>query len=208
MKLQLALDGTLDQSLAVLRGVRPYIDIAEIGTPLILQEGMAAVRRVRQSYPDLILLADLKIMDAGKEEATLAFEAGADLITVLGVTQNATVCQALSAAEHFGKQIVVDMMQVLEPTQRSRELLSMGCHFLCFHTAHDMQAAGTVPWSDLQKLREALADAPLAIAGGIGLTTLDAVLPLKPDIVVVGGAITQADEPVSVTRLIRARMNR
>jgi len=30
------------------------------------------------------VLADLKIMDAGEHEANLAFEAGADIVTVLG----------------------------------------------------------------------------------------------------------------------------
>ncbi|HJW82704.1 MAG TPA: 3-hexulose-6-phosphate synthase [Anaerolineae bacterium] len=208
MKLQIALDGGFDPSLAILRAVRPYIDIAEVGTPLIFQEGLSAVRRIRQAYPDLTLLADLKIMDAGKAEATLAFEAGADLVTLLGVTQDATVRGAVAAAERYDKQIVVDMMQVLDPVSRGRALLAMGCHYLCLHTAYDAQVAGVLPQARLRELREELPTAPLVIAGGIGLQTIDAVITLQPEIVVVGGAIAGATDPAGVARAIRERMSR
>jgi 3-hexulose-6-phosphate synthase len=103
MKLQVALDGGLEDSLAVLRAVYDYIDIAEIGTPLIFREGLHVARVFRQEFPALTILADLKIMDAGKHEAALAFEAGCDFVTVLGVTQDKTVRGALKAAAGFGR---------------------------------------------------------------------------------------------------------
>ena len=207
MKLQVALDGSYDHSFAILQAVRPHIDIAEIGTPLIFQEGLAAVRRIRHAFPALTLLADLKIMDAGKEEASMAFEAGSDLVTVLGVTQDATIRGAVAAAERFGRKIVVDMMQVSDPGVRGRALLAMGCHYLCIHTAYDVQVAGALPEADLQRLREELAGAPLSIAGGISLNTIESVIRLKPEIVVVGGAITGAPNPASVAQAFRERMD-
>ena len=57
MKLLVALDGNLVDSLTVLRAIRPYVDIAEIGTPLVYRGGMSAGQRVRDSFPDLALLA-------------------------------------------------------------------------------------------------------------------------------------------------------
>ena len=66
IRLQVALDGDLDSALEILAVVHPYIDIAEIGTPLIYREGMRAVRLIHERYPDVSLLADLKIMDAGR----------------------------------------------------------------------------------------------------------------------------------------------
>ena len=48
MKLQLALDGDLQSSIAVLDATKTYIDIAEIGTPLIYREGVWAVRELRR----------------------------------------------------------------------------------------------------------------------------------------------------------------
>ena len=52
------------------------------------------------------ILADTKIMDAGALEATSAFEAGADYVTVLAVTDLATVEDCLKAGRTYGKKVV------------------------------------------------------------------------------------------------------
>lgn len=49
MKLQLALDMvTSERACEILRQVHEVIDIVEVGTPLIVHEGMAALRRTQQ----------------------------------------------------------------------------------------------------------------------------------------------------------------
>lgn len=205
MKLQIALDGELQESLTILQAVHAFVDIAEVGTPLIFREGMSAVQHLRRTFPTLPLLADLKIMDAGEEEATIAFAAGCSLVTVLGVTQEATLRGALAAAGRFGGQIMVDMMQVPDPIPQARRFLAMGCHYLCVHTAHDLQAAQT-PLATLRQLRQELPDAPLAVAGGINPDTIDAVAALRPAIIIVGSAITQAAKPAQAARMLRERI--
>ena len=69
VELQLALDFiSIEDSIELLKEVGDSIDIVEIGTPFIVKDGMRAVREVRKAFPNLKILADLKIMDAGKEE--------------------------------------------------------------------------------------------------------------------------------------------
>jgi 3-hexulose-6-phosphate synthase len=206
MKLQLALDGELTQSLAVLEAAAPFIDIVEIGTPLIYREGMRAVREARKAFPHLIVLADLKIMDAGGVEADLGFEAGADVVTVLGVTNDATVRGAVKAAQRAGKTIMIDLMQVANPVTRGRELLAMGCDYLCVHTAHDLQSGGHSPLETLTRLRQALPEARVAVAGGINLSTVNAIVALKPEIIVVGSAITGTENVAEMARELRGRI--
>lgn len=207
MKLQLALDGDFRESMEVLTRVRPYIDIAEIGTPLIFREGLAAARRLRQVFPDITLLADLKIMDAGEEEAALAFEAGCDLVTVLGVAHDRTVSGAVNAARRHGRRVMADMIQVGHLVARAQRLLELGCDYLCVHTAYDLQSDQESPLADLRRLRSELPASPLAAAGGIKLETIDAVTALRPAIIVVGGAITRAPNPAQAASRIRERMN-
>jgi len=207
MKLQLALDGNLQDSLTILEAVSNLIDIAEIGTPLIFREGMNAARILRQKFPALTLLADLKIMDAGEEEASIAFEAGSDLVTVMGVTQDSTVRGAVAAAHHFGKEIAADLMQVNDPVRRGQELLHLGCDYLCVHTAYDLQKTGQSPLATLKSLRRELGQARLAVAGGINLSTIDAIVALQPDILIIGGAITRASNPLEVVLALRERMS-
>jgi 3-hexulose-6-phosphate synthase len=206
MLLQLALDGNLQQSLAVLQAAGPHVDIVEIGTPLIFREGMHLVLRMRELAPDSALLADFKIMDAGDEEASIAFAAGCDMVTVMGIAHDETIKGAVDAAMRFSRQIVIDLMGVVNPLARAREVLALGAHVLCVHTAYDVQQAGHSPLDTLADVRAALPEARVAVAGGISLKTIDSVVPLKPDIVIVGGAIARAGDPAAVAGALRSKL--
>src|SRR5271169_2406278 len=103
MKLQLALDHLqLSDALGLLERAADLIDIVEAGTPLLLSEGVRAVREIRRRFPPLTVLADFKIMDAGELEASLAFDAGADIVTVLGAAEDVTIRRACEAARAAG----------------------------------------------------------------------------------------------------------
>lgn len=203
MKLQLALDGTLADSLAVLRATQELVDVAEIGTPLLLREGVAAIRRLRAEFSTLPLLADFKIMDAGGLEARIAFDAGADIVTVLGVAGDETIAAAVAAAEECDGALMVDLMAAPQPLQRVPQLLALGCETFCVHRAHD--ASGD-PVAPLRALREALPELRLAVAGGITAETIAALAALRPETVIVGGAITRAAQPAAAARRLRERM--
>ena len=205
-RLQIALDGDLASALEILATVQPYIDIAEVGTPLVFREGMYALRRIRAAHSKLTLVADLKIMDAGEAEADIAFEAGADIVTVMAVAADATIAGALRCARAHGKRVMVDMMQVADIRARARDLAAMGCDLLCLHTAHDQQAALGSPFAQLAALREALPETKLAIAGGVQLPALEQILPLKPQIIIVGSAISGAAEPRASAKQFHERI--
>ena len=99
MRLQLALDFlSHTQAVELIEIVLPYIDIIEAGTPMIIKEGISTVTRMKESFNNKQILADLKIMDAGTEEARIAFEAGADIVTVLGVAYDSTIRSAVEEA--------------------------------------------------------------------------------------------------------------
>ena len=92
MKLQVAIDllSTRD-ALDLLEKVHEYVDVIELGTPLIKQEGLAVVTAVKKAYPNKIVFADMKTMDAGALEADMAFKAGADQVSILAVADNSTI---------------------------------------------------------------------------------------------------------------------
>ena len=71
MKLQIALDTlTINECIELLDDVKDYVDIIEVGTPFLLEEGNKPVRIFKERYPNLKILADTKIMDAGELEAS------------------------------------------------------------------------------------------------------------------------------------------
>ena len=53
-------------------------DWLEAGTPLIKSEGLDSVRALKKNFPGLPIVADLKIMDAGRIEAEAAFKNAID----------------------------------------------------------------------------------------------------------------------------------
>jgi 3-hexulose-6-phosphate synthase len=208
MLLQLAVDLT-DQTvvLDLLDQVADQVDIIEVGTPLLIKSGVRIISTLKAAYPDKRILADLKIMDAGGQESALAFDAGADIVTVLGLAHEATMLDAMAQAHRADGLIMADMIAAPDVTSRARALDAMGVDMICLHTAYDVQAQGVNPVNDIQKVKSVTQQTTLAIAGGIDPVTLTAVIPFAPDIIVVGGFITTHADPCRAVQNIRAVMD-
>ncbi|MFC0470510.1 3-hexulose-6-phosphate synthase [Halalkalibacter kiskunsagensis] len=205
MKLQLALDlVNIPEAKEVVNEVQEHVDIVEIGTPVVINEGLRAVKEIKEAFPSLQVLADLKIMDAGAYEVMKASEAGADIITVLGATDDATIKGAVEEAKKQGTQILVDMINVKDLEQRAYEVDALGVDYICVHTGYDLQAAGENPFEQLQAIKRVVKNAKTAVAGGIKLDTLPEVIQSQPDLVIVGGGITgQEDKKAVATQMQR-----
>lgn len=204
MKLQLALDEmNLIEALRFTDKVAEYIDIVEIGTPFVMDEGMRGVREFKRFFPDIEILADLKIMDGGYLEAGYAYKAGASYATVLGVSDNLTIQGALKAAREYGKKLVVDMICVEDLPTRIAKMEEIGVDILAVHTGADAQAAGREPIQDLEVMKVHAKKTQIAVAGGISSRTIEKYVALKPDIIIAGSSIGHATDPAGEARAIR-----
>ena len=207
MKLQLALDmDSLAAARAMLEKTADLVDVAEVGTPLVLREGTAAIRELKKEYPRLLVLADFKIMDAGAEEAAIAFDAGADIVTVLAAAQTVTIQRACDIAADAGREVMADLIAVADPARRAVEVASAGVSYLCCHTAFDMQLSGADPARELSEVRAALPGARIAAAGGITPQRIGLLKPAGPEIIIVGGYVTRATDPRAAIQEVRAAM--
>ncbi|MHA7964821.1 3-hexulose-6-phosphate synthase [Paenibacillus sp. CAU 1782] len=193
MKLQLALDLVdIPGALEVVKTVEPFVDIVEIGTPIVINEGLHAVKALKEAFPSMTVLADLKVMDAGGYEVLKASEAGADIITVLGVSADSTISGAVEEARRQGKQVMVDMINVKDIAARAAEIDALGVDYICVHSGYDHQAEGINSFQDLAVIKSVVKNAKTAVAGGIKLDTLPEAIKAAPDLVIVGGGITGA----------------
>lgn len=196
MKLQLALDDiTLEDAVKLVGEVQDDIDIVEIGTPMVIEYGMEPVRVMKEKYPHLEILADLKIMDAGYYEAKEALEAGASYVTVLGVTDNLTIKGCVDAAKDYHAKVVVDMICVENMEERIRKVEEIGVDFVSVHVGVDQQAAGRTPLDDLKVMKSCTKQASVSVAGGISVETIQTYKDLQPDIIIVGSGITHSHDP-------------
>lgn len=209
MKLQLALDLVdIPGAIEIINEIGEYIDIVEIGTPVVINEGLKAVKEVKAAFPDLTLLADLKIMDAAGYEVSQASAAGADIITILGVAEDESIKGAVAEAKKQGKQILVDMIAVKDLAARAKEVDALGVDYICVHTGYDLQAVGENSFADLTTIKGVVKNAKTAIAGGIKLETLPEAIEQKPDLIIVGGGITSATDQKDTARQIHELIKR
>jgi 3-hexulose-6-phosphate synthase len=183
-----------ETALQMVAEVHDVVDIIEVGTPMILREGMHPVRIIKEKYPALTVLADTKIIDAGNIESADAFKAGADIVTVLAFAQDATIRAVVKTARDFGKQVMGDMVCVQDVTSRAVELDDMDVDYICLHTAIDVQNTGKTPFDELARVKMVVKKAGTAAAGGINLNTIPLAKKYQTDIVVVGTALTEASD--------------
>lgn len=207
MKLQIALDTlTIEECISLLDETKDHVDVIEVGTPFIIEEGMRPVREFKKRYPQLEVLADTKIMDAGELEADYAFRAGADIVTVLGASNDETVLGAVKAAKKHGGKIMIDMIAVKNLEERTKELDAMGVDYICVHTAFDVQSTGKNPLDELTVVNKVIKHAKSAVAGGVKLATIDAIVEEGAEIIVVGGAISNAEDRPAMAKAMKSHM--
>lgn len=196
MKLQVAVDsGGRDSLLRMAERVYDLVDIIEVGTPMIILDGQNPVRALRNKYPAACIVSDTKIMDGGSTEAQYACEAGADIVTVLAVSSLKTISAVVSEVHRYSKQVLADLIDVQDVVRRTKQLDAMGVDYICVHTAYDVQPTGVTPLADLEKVMATVKNSKVAVAGGISKKTIREVAKMGPDLVIIGGAITNAVDP-------------
>jgi 3-hexulose-6-phosphate synthase len=208
MKLQVAIDllSTAD-ALALLNKVGEYVDVIELGTPLIKQEGLSVVTDIKAAYPEKLVFADMKTMDAGELEADLAFKAGADIMTVLGTAGDSTIAGAVQAGKAHGKAVVADMIGVADKAGRMKELKALGVSWVELHAGLDEQAQAGY---SIEKLLEVGRESgiPFSVAGGVNAQRIEGVESSGATIAVAGAAIYGAKDPGAAAKGLRDKIKR
>jgi len=206
-RLQVALDFiNISEALRCARlAVAGGADILEVGTPLLKSEGLEAVRVLRREFPDSVIVCDTKTMDAGRTEMESAVKAGANLATVMGAATDATIRECLDAAANYGFQVEVDLLGIADPVERAVRVAGIGAHLIGIHCPIDQQMEGKDPFDTLRKVT-AVVEVPVAVAGGINSETAAEAVAAGASIVIVGGAISKAEDAEAATRTIKQAM--
>lgn len=167
--LQIALDATdLASALRAAENIAHKVDILEVGTILAFAEGTQAVRILREKYPQHIIVCDMKILDAGDILTRMAFEAGADWVTIGAGAHIESIRSAQRIASEHGGEMQIELFGKWD-LDDARLWLDAGVTQAIYHRSRDAQAAG-VSWTedDLKIMQELSAlGIELSITGGI-----------------------------------------
>lgn len=195
---QISLDLTsIDEALeTAAMALRAGVDWLEAGTPLILAEGLHGVRKLREAFPGIPIVADLKTMDGGYLEAEMMAKAGATHVVVMARAHAETIKCVVKAGKDFGVEVMGDNMICEDMVAGARWLEDLGCDYVIHHIGYDerrgIAAMGYRMPSPMDQLREVVqaVKIPVQAVGGLSLEQAIACPAYGAPLVVLGAPLT------------------
>jgi 3-hexulose-6-phosphate synthase/6-phospho-3-hexuloisomerase len=178
---QISLDLTnIDEALeTAAMAMRAGVDWLEAGTPLILAEGLHGVRKLREAFPGIPIVADLKTMDGGYLEAEMMAKAGATHVVVMARAHEETIKCVVNAGRDFGVKVMGDNLGCENMVAAAKWLEDLGCDFVIHHIGYDerrgIAAKGLRMPSPLDQLREVVKAVSIPVQAVGGLTLEQAI---------------------------------
>src|SRR3954467_6921115 len=171
--IQIALDfPTIEEAIAMAGiGIKAGVDWLEVGTPLIVSQGVATIGELKRMYPDFPVLADYKTMDSGGKNVMLTQQQGGQVMTVCGNAPDETVQGAVAASKQTGVWVVVDLIGVKNVGARARQCEQWGVNMVYLHYGADQRRAD-VKRDSTQWLDEVMGAVSKSFPIGVG--TFDA----------------------------------
>ena len=196
-KVQVSIDlTTIEEALPIAEvAVRAGVDWLEAGTPLILGEGLHAVRALHERFPDKPIVADLKTMDAGYLEAEMMAKAGASFVVVMGVAHPATIKAAVRCKQDYPVQIMGDIMCAPDKVACARMMEDLGVDYIIAHTGYDErhEEIGASPLDYLEDVVRAVT-IPVQAVGGLSVEQAVNMPKLGAPLVVIGAPLVINDQ--------------
>lgn len=198
-RLQIALDtDSISKALGSLNKAIGNIDVIEVGTILILHEGLRAVREMRALYPDKPILADVRIAEAGSIIARACYEAGASWVSCVAGASLTTIKQVVEVAQEYGGEVQVELNDDHYSLEKAKSWREAGVRHVIVKRSRDREAAGILEWGseDLQRIEDLKKlGFIVSITGGIKPNELDTFKDASVDVVIAGRSIVGAEDP-------------
>lgn len=178
---QISLDLTnIDEALeTAAMALRAGVDWLEAGTPLILAEGLHGVRKLREAFPKIPIVADLKTMDGGYLEAEMMAKAGATHVVVMARAHAETVKVIVQAGKDYGVKVMGDNLACPDMVEGAKWLEDLGCDYIIHHIGYDerrgIAAQGLKMPSPMDQLKEVVNAVKIPVQAVGGLTLEQAV---------------------------------
>jgi 3-hexulose-6-phosphate synthase len=193
MKLQISFDLLdLDRALDIGSEVAQYADIIEIGTLLIYQHGIEAIKQFKNTFPEKTILADTKIVDRGKEITELLSDAGADWITVMAGASPHVIHATTTAAHNANMKVMLDLIDSSSIGQSALEAKNLGANALLFHLSYNEKES--LVFLDKWDMIKGNTTLPIAVSAKISRDNIDKIIALNPDTIIVGLSIMSAED--------------
>ncbi|MFK5972044.1 MAG: orotidine 5'-phosphate decarboxylase [Flavobacteriaceae bacterium] len=195
---QISLDLTnIDEALeTAAMALRAGVDWLEAGTPLILAEGLHGVKKLREAFPGIPIVADLKTMDGGYLEAEMMAKAGATHVVVMARAHAETIKVVVQAGKDYGVKVMGDNLGCPDMVEGAKWLEDLGCDYIIHHIGYDerrgIAAQGLKMPSPMDQLKEIVeaVNVPVQAVGGLSLEQAIQCPEIGAPMVVLGAPLT------------------
>lgn len=197
--LQVAVDRmSISEGAVLISKIDAFTDIIEIGTSYFKDYGWLALSEFKKISKSKIL-ADIKTVDEATYEFEKAYRNGADIATVLGTSSVETLIICQEIARKYRKKFMIDTIGMSDTHYKTLELLTDG--IVCIHLSKDSSSDIGLYLKEIKK--KYMIDKEIAVAGGIKLSDIPMLKKEGVDIIIIGGSITQSDNPIQEVKLIK-----
>ena len=186
--------------------LRAGVDWLEVGTPLLLSEGLKAVRTLRAVFPEVPIVADLKTMDGGYLETEMMARAGATHVVVMARAHEDTIRRVVQAGRDFGVNVMGDNLACSDKVAAAKKLEALGCDFVIHHTGFDERGEAQErddkmpsPLDELAAVVEAV-QVPVQAVGGLSIEDAVRACEMGAPLVVIGAPLAIDTEAFRPTR--------
>ena len=176
--------------------MRAGVDWLEAGTPFILAEGLHGVKKLREVFPGVPIVADLKTMDGGYLEAEMMAKAGATHVVVMARAHEETIRCVVKAGKDHGIKVMGDNLGCPDMVAAAKWLEDLGCDYVIHHIGYDerrgIAAQGKRMPSPIDQLREVVnaVSIPVQAVGGLSLEQAIRCPEYGAPLVVLGAPLT------------------
>lgn len=185
---------TIDDALRVAEAaVKAGADWLEAGTPLITFEGVKAIGALAKAFPGVPVLADYKMMDGVYKYVAETAKQGGRLATICAVASDASIREAVRAANDSGVTLLTDLYAAPNIGQRAAQMAEWGVDSVYVHWGSDQrrEQPDFDPLADLSAVLESV-----SIPVGAGTFSVEdgvRAFSMGADIAVIGHPLLSGD---------------
>ncbi|AGF58714.1 3-hexulose-6-phosphate synthase [Clostridium saccharoperbutylacetonicum] len=207
MKLQVAIDRVSFEKAKNLTEIFDGLaEVIEIGTSLIKDYGLLKLKELTSKKNTSKLLGDIKTSDEGAYEFKQGFKQGFDILTVMGSAALETIDKCYEASEQNNGTMMIDLLECSD--EKIKEISHFKNAIYCIHASIDREKLLN-PAKTVKEFKERFPQVNrIAVAGGITLDCIPELSKHNIELVIVGSAITDAENPVQKAKQFKEAMGK
>ncbi len=168
------------------------VDWIEVGTPLIKSEGLRAVKKIKESFPDKTIVVDMDVI-GHPLELKAAIDTGADVLLISGRTSEDVIKNCVEESRKNGIETMVDITGTQSPLESAQRLEDLDVDYLL------------VNLNDLEGISSSIVT-PLAVTIDLDIKKAAEAIDLGANVIILSEAITRKANVPEIVRKVKKAM--